>query len=517
MNSDKFFYITSPIYYVNDIPHVGHFYTTLACDVITRYKRMCNYNVLFVTGTDEHGIKVENKAKALNIPVKELVDKLSKSFSDFFIQAELTHNKFIRTTSEEHKEVVSKVWNILDKKGYIYKGYYEGYYSVSDEAFYSKSDLISNKNGDLAAVSSGSLVEPLKEESYFFKLSEFQESLLKFYNENPNFVEPKEKYNEVKSFVSSGLKDLSISRLKVKWGIPVPNNPNHTVYVWLDALSSYLTGAGYNEVGISEKFNNYWPANVHMVGKDILKFHAIYWPAFLMALDLPMPKKVFAHGWWTNNKQKISKSLGNAINPLDLINLYGLDETKYFLLKEIPFGNDGDFNTNALLNRINTELVNEYGNLCQRSISIVYNSLSKEVTKDNSNSDLKTFTKEIQLLFLETNTLINKQQFNIYLEKTWKIIKNLNIYINDKAPWQLIKNNNMAEANNVLYTIVSCIKDISLILLPFIPNIANNMLNQIGYNSSKYNFEQIGQLENSYYIQNKPMPIIKKVQKQEAI
>ena len=334
------YYITTPIYYVNDKPHIGHAYTTLACDVMARFKRLDGYDVTFLTGTDEHGQKVEKAAEAAGLTPQHFTDQVSQNFRDLTKTMDFSNDDFIRTTEERHRAACQRIWAILQDNGNIRLGKYEGWYSVRDETFFAETELVDGM------APTGAPVEWVEEPSYFFNLSAWQDKLLAFYDKNPRFVGPESRFNEVKSFVKSGLRDLSISRASFKWGVPVPGDDNHVMYVWLDALTNYLTAAGWPEdgpAGDRKKYSWLWPADLHMVGKDILRFHAVYWPAFLMAADLPLPKRVYAHGWWTNDGQKISKSLGNAIDPNQLAETYGLDQTRYFLMREVPFGNDGDF------------------------------------------------------------------------------------------------------------------------------------------------------------------------------
>ncbi|MGV3278377.1 methionine--tRNA ligase [Rickettsiales bacterium LUAb2] len=507
--SQKYYYITSPIYYVNDKPHIGHFYTTLACDVIARFKRLDGYKVIFSTGTDEHGQKIEQKAKSLDLSPQQMVDDLSQYFAELFKNMNFTNDIFMRTTNKDHIKNIEYIWQQLEAKGFIYKGSYEGYYSVSDEAFYTESELIT-KNGNLVAASSGSLVEKIQEESYFFSLSKFQDKLLEYYSKNPDFIAPKSRYNEVVSFVKSGLKDLSVSRIRITWGIKVPSDPSHVIYVWLDALSNYLSALGDLSEN-SANFKNYWPADLHMIGKDILRFHAVYWPAFLMALDLPLPKKIFAHGWWTNEGEKISKSKGNIIDPVPVVEKYGIDEFKYFLLKEIPFGNDGDYSEESLINRINNELANDYGNLCQRSLSIIIKNFNGKLVKPSNFNQ-----SEQNLLEISGNNLLNmcrnyidKQDFSNYIENIWSIIRDLNSYINKTAPWTLIKNNNLADANNVLYVIIEVLRRISILLAPVMPISTNNILNQLNCDEEVRSFTSINTPLNEYNVVA-PSPVFTK-------
>ena len=333
------FYITTPIYYVNEKPHVGHAYTTIACDILARFNKLCKNNVFFLTGTDEHGQKVEKAANNKKVNPQEFVNKMSKTFQDLIPALGCEINDFIRTSEERHKISAQYLWNNLVNNKQIYLSNYEGWYSIRDEAFFSENELTKKNNNFFAPT--GAPVEWVKEESYFFKLSEWGDKLLLFYKNNPQSIMPKSRYNEVISFIESGLKDISISRTTFSWGIKVPNTDNHIMYVWIDALCNYLTAIDYPNID-SNKFKKFWPA-IHIVGKDILRFHSVYWPAFLLAANLEPPKRVFAHGWWTNEGQKISKSLGNVIDPYEVISEYGLDQFRFFLFREVPFGNDGDF------------------------------------------------------------------------------------------------------------------------------------------------------------------------------
>ena len=363
------YYITSPIYYVNDAPHIGHAYTTLACDALARFKRLDGYDVKFLTGTDEHGQKVERSAANAGIEPQAFTDKVSQNFRDLAQVMNFSNDDFIRTTEPRHITSSQAIWNALLHAGEIYLGTYSGWYAIRDEAFYGEDELSAGADGKRTA-KSGAEVDWVEEPSYFFKLSAWQDRLLKFYDENPDFIAPRTRRNEVISFVKSGLDDLSISRTSFKWGVPVPNDAQHIMYVWLDALTNYITAVGYPDKDCSD-FSTYWPANIHMVGKDILRFHAVYWPAFLMGAGLPPPKRVFAHGWWTNEGQKISKSVGNVIDPTHLVEIYGLDQVRYFLLREVPFGNDGDFSHRAIVGRSNGDLANDFGNLGQRVLSMI--------------------------------------------------------------------------------------------------------------------------------------------------
>ncbi|MDX1737930.1 MAG: methionine--tRNA ligase, partial [Alphaproteobacteria bacterium] len=425
MSAGQNFYITTPIYYVNDKPHIGHAYTTLACDVMARFKRMDGFNVHFLTGTDEHGQKVEQSAEKAGIDPQSFTDKVSQNFRDLATAMKFTNDDFIRTTEDRHKKAAQALWNKLLETGDIYLGAYAGWYAVRDEAFYTETELVDGPDGKKIAPT-GAEVEWVEEPSYFFKLSAWEDRLLDFYEQNPDFILPQSRRNEVLSFVKGGLKDLSVSRTTFKWGVPVPGDDDHIMYVWLDALTNYLTAVGYPDQD-SESFKAFWPADIHMVGKDILRFHAVYWPAFLMAAELPLPKRVFAHGWWTNEGQKISKSVGNVIDPIDLIERYGLDQTRYFLMREVPFGNDGDFAHEAMVGRMNTDLANDIGNLCQRVMSMIFKNC------DAAYPNVGAYTDDDKALIAAADEALEKlrehidrQSFHRGLEAVWAVVGDAN-------------------------------------------------------------------------------------------
>ena len=367
--SKQKYYITTPIYYVNGAPHLGHAYTSTAADVLARFKRLDGFDVFFLTGTDEHGQKVEAAARAAGVAPQEFTDRIAADFADMAKRMNISNDDFIRTTEPRHKAAAQALWQRLEAAGAIYLGAYEGFYAVRDEAFYDESELKTLPDGTLVAAATGAPVQKVSEPSYFFKLSAFQDKLLAFYEANPDFIAPAAKRNEIVSFVKSGLHDLSISRTKFSWGIPVPGDEKHVMYVWLDALVNYLTAAGYPDENAARY--GYWPANLHLVGKEIIRFHAVYWPAFLMAAGLPVPEKVFSHGWWTVEGEKMSKSTGNFIDVRPLVDEFGLDTVRFFLLREVPFGNDGDFSRKSLISRTNAELANGIGNLAQRTLSFI--------------------------------------------------------------------------------------------------------------------------------------------------
>ena len=478
------FYITTPIYYVNDKPHIGHAYTTLACDVIARFKRLDGFKVYFLTGTDEHGQKVELAAKKNKTKPQDFVDKVSINFRDLLKCMHIENDDFIRTTEKRHLESCQKLWDLLIKKGHIYLGKYAGWYAIRDEAFFLESEIIDGK------APSGAPVEWVEEPSYFFNLSKWQDKLLEHYNNNENFISPSTRKNEVLSFVKGGLKDLSVSRTSFSWGIKVPNDDDHIMYVWLDALTNYLSAIGYENE--NERFCDFWPANIHLVGKDIIRFHAVYWPAFLMAADLELPKKIFAHGWWTNEGQKISKSLGNVINPFEIVEKYGVDQVRYFLMREIPFGNDGDFSVLQLVNRVNSDLSNSLGNLFQRVVSMVVKNCNGKIPKKPLvflNQD-RFLINSIKDKLDDYRDLIDNQKLDQYLKNVWVIIGNANKYVDEQAPW-LLKKNDFNRMEVVLYTLLETLKQIGIILQPFLPLSSNYILNHLSVSANLRNLNSI--------------------------
>jgi len=468
------FYITTPIYYVNDVPHIGHAYTTLACDIMARFKRLDDNDVFFLTGTDEHGQKVETAAKSKNLKPKEFVDTVSINFVKLLDCMNFSNDDFIRTTEKRHFDSCQKIWNKLVENGNIYLGKYSGWYAVRDEAFFLESEIVDGK------APSGAPVEWVEEPSYFFNLSKWQDKLLTLYEENEDFISPKSRRNEVVSFVKGGLKDLSVSRTSFSWGIKVPNDDKHIMYVWLDALTNYLSACDFSKDQSNMKDSKFWPADIHMVGKDIIRFHAVYWPAFLMAADLPLPKKVFAHGWWTNEGNKISKSLGNVINPFDLVEEYGVDQIRYFLMREVPFGNDGDFSKSQLINRINSDLANSYGNLFQRVVSMIFKNCNETIPlkpKSLKNEDI-ILINSIKNNINDYRLLIDNQKFDVYLKNVWLVISDANKYTDEQAPWSLRKTD-FKRMEVVLFTLIETLRQISLLLQPFLPKTSTSVLDQI--------------------------------------
>ena len=472
------YYVTTPIFYVNDVPHIGHAYTTLACDALARFMRLDGLDVMFLTGTDEHGQKVEKSARAAGMEPKAFTDKVSRNFRDLSATLDFSNDDFIRTTEERHKRSCQAIWTKLMDAGEIYLGSYAGWYAVRDEAFYTEAEIKDSGDGRKIA-SSGAEVEWVEEPSYFFKLSEWQDRLLAFYEANPDFILPESRRNEVLSFVRGGLKDLSISRTTFKWGVPVPGDADHIMYVWLDALTNYITAVGYPDTQ-SESFRTYWPADLHMVGKDILRFHAVYWPAFLMGAGIEPPRRVFAHGWWTKEGEKISKSVGNVIDPQALVARYGLDQVRYFLLREVPFGNDGDFSHRAMVGRITSDLANDFGNLAQRVLSMIAKNCGGRLPEPGA------FTAADTALLGAASTLLERlrgayrvQAFHKALEATWEVIGAANRYVDEQAPWALRKSN-PARMGTVLYVTAETLRRLAILSQPVMPGAMGRMLDQLG-------------------------------------
>ena len=471
------FYITTPIYYPSGTPHMGHAYSSIFADVFARFKRNDNFNVFFLTGTDEHGLKIQNAAKKKGLEPLIFCDEISEVFRDLTKKLNLSNDDFIRTTEKRHHTAVNDVWNKLVKSGDIYLSKYKGWYSVSDEAYYNSDEII-EKNGKKFSSFSGSPVEWVEEESFFFKLSSWEKKLLEFYEKNQKFILPTTRRNEVINFVKSGLKDLSVSRTSFSWGIKAPNNPKHVIYVWLDALTNYLSALNYPNVN-NKLFKQFWPASVHIIGKDILRFHAIYWPAFLLAAKITPPNRVFGHGWILSGDEKMSKSKGNILNPLEIIKTYGIDELRYYLMKEVSHGSDGNISLKSLENCINSDLANNYGNLCQRVFSFIKNNCSNKIKKSNNFSENdKKFIKQTNLLTKDLRNYMNNQDLNNYIKSVINVSFLTNKYINDEEPWKL-KKSDLNKMNNILYISLDQIAKISILLNPIIPISTNKVLDAL--------------------------------------
>jgi methionyl-tRNA synthetase len=459
---NKNYYLTTPIYYINDVPHIGHAYTTCACDVMARFKRLCGYDVYFLTGVDEHGQKAEKAAIEQGIRPQELADRMVPRFTDLWKLLSITNTDFVRTTETRHRNVVQHLFEKILNKGEIYLGAYEDWYCIPCESYFTELQLKEGKCPDC-----GRGLERLKEESYFFKLSDYGDPLLRHMEEHKSFVAPDVRYNEVLSFVKGGLRDLSVSRTTFQWGIPVPNDPKHVVYVWFDALSNYLTGAGYlSDMDLFEKF---WPADAHVIGKDILRFHAVYWPSFLMSAGIELPKQVFAHGWWTVDGQKMSKSLGNVVDPNEVAKKFGVDEFRFFLFREVPFGLDGDFSKDAIVGRINGDLANDFGNLVSRSANMIGKFMEGRLEKPGVSGGTDSYLLErIHALTGEYEKEMNAFSFYKALNNVFEITGLLNKYIDTEAPWKLAKED-PSRIPTVLYNVWNGVRIAALLLHPFMP------------------------------------------------
>ena len=491
------FYITTPIYYPSAKPHMGHAYSSIVADFFARLKRIQGHKVFFLTGTDEHGQKIQRAAEKSNKDPLKFCDEISKTFRNLSSLLNLSNDDFIRTTEKRHASAVTNLWNILEKKKEIYLSKYSGWYSVSDEAFYNE-DEIEDLDGKKISKSSGSPVEWVEEESYFFKLSKWQEPLLKFYSENPKFILPESRKNEVISFVKSGLKDLSVSRKSFSWGIKVPSNKDHVIYVWLDALTNYLSALNYPKE--TEKlYKDFWPANIHIIGKDILRFHAVYWPAFLLAAGIKPPQRVYGHGWILSGDEKMSKSKGNILDPIEIIDIYGLDALRYYLLKEVSFGNDGNISKEKLESCINSDLANNYGNLCQRVILFCEKNIGLKVPEKYNfiNEDLKIlndFKENIENIEKQ----INDQNINYYVEYVVNQLFKANKYFNDQAPWT--KKDDSLRLNTIVFVSLELIRKISILLYPIIPNTSLKVLNIFSMKEKDIKFDTIS---NNEYLKDK--------------
>ena len=480
------FYITTPIYYPSGQPHMGHAYSSIIADVFARFMRNDNCRVYFLTGTDEHGLKIQKAAEKAGLDPLIFCNKISRIFKDLTKKLNLSNDDFIRTTEKRHHEAVNNLWNRLVKSGDIYLSKYKGWYSVSDEAYYNQNEVL-EKDGKKFSSFSGSEVEWVEEDSFFFKLSSWEKKLLAFYEKNEKFILPLSRRNEVINFVKSGLKDLSVSRTSFTWGIKVPDNNKHVIYVWLDALTNYLSALNFPDTN-NNLYKNFWPASVHVIGKDILRFHAIYWPAFLLAAGIKPPERIFSHGWILSGDEKMSKSKGNILNPLEIIDTYGIDELRYYLMKEVSHGNDGSISLKSLENCINSDLANNYGNLCQRVFSFIKNNCKNKVykTKNISDSD-KKLIEQTRILTKDLKNEMNNQNLNNYIKSVINISFLTNKYINDEEPWKL-KKSNTKKMNNILHMALEQIARISIFLNPIIPEASTKVLDALNINTKLRNF-----------------------------
>lgn len=471
------FYITTPIYYPSDKLHIGHSYCTVATDTMARYKRLRGYDVKFLTGTDEHGQKIERIAEKQGITPKQYVDKIVSGIKDLWKELDISYDHFIRTTDDYHVKSVQKIFKQLYDQGDIYKSEYEGWYCTPCESFYTDVQLVDGKCPDC-----GREVERLKEESYFFRLSKYQDRLIKYIEEHPEFIQPQTRQNEmINNFLKPGLEDLCVSRTSFNWGIPVTFDPKHIVYVWVDALTNYITALGYGSDDDSE-FKKYWPADVHVVGKEIVRFHTIIWPAMLMALDLPLPKQVFGHGWLIIDGGKMSKSKGNVVDPKVLVDRYGVDAIRYFLLREIAFGQDGNFTNEALIQRINSDLANDLGNLVSRTVGMIEKYFDGKIPSDREETEFDASLKDTAKAVTEkVDTLLDKMLFSDALTEIWTLIRRSNKYVDETQPWVLAKDDSQkAKLANVLYNLSEAIRIVSVLIQPFMPNTPKLIWKQLG-------------------------------------
>ena len=486
---NKTYYITTPIYYPSAKPHMGHAYSSIIADFFARFKRIDGHQVHFLTGTDEHGLKIQRAAENRGVDTLKFCEEISKTFKDLSKTLNLSNTDFIRTTENRHKESVQYLWNELIKNDDIYLSKYSGWYSVSDEAFYNDDEIedIDNKK---VAISSKSPVEWVDEESYFFRLSKWEKPLLDFYEKNPDFILPETRKNEVISFVKSGLKDLSVSRKSFSWGIKVPNDDQHVIYVWLDALTNYISALDYPNVK-SDLFKKFWPASVHLIGKDILRFHAVYWPAFLLAAKIELPLKVYGHGWILSNDEKMSKSKGNILDPLEIINQYGLDPLRYYLIKEVSFGNDGNISQEKLEDCINSDLANNYGNLCQRVTAFTIKNCESKIPEkiEFQKDDLDILNKYNNNLD-KIRSKIDKQDINFYIDYIINSLFEANKYFNDQEPWK--KKDDIVRLNTIVYTTLEIVRKISFLLFPIIPHSSLKALKIFNLSEKDIDFTSIG-------------------------
>ncbi len=486
--SGKPYYITTSIAYPNAPPHLGYAYEVIATDVIARFMRLDGYDVFFLTGTDEHGIKMLQTAAKENLTPRQLIERNVPRFQAMVKKFNCSNDDNIRTTEPRHFRSSQAIWRKMQEAGDIYLGKYAGWYSVRDEAYYGESETHLDDTGQRVGPQ-GTPVEWVEEESYFFRLSNYQNRLLKHYENHPDFVLPKERFNEVISFVNGGLDDLSISRTTFDWGVPVPGDPKHVMYVWVDALTNYITGVGYPDTE-SKEFRRYWPANLHVIGKDIVRFHAVYWPAFLMSAGIEVPRRIFSHGWLFNRGEKMSKSLGNVVDPFAYADTYGVDPLRYFLLREVPFGQDGNYSHEAIVRRINADLANDLGNLAQRSLTMVARNFAGALPKPGA------FTPADQAILAAADGMIGKAreamatlQLHQVLNAVWAVVADANRYFAGEAPWALAKSDPARQAT-ILYVTAEVLRQIAILALPFMPVSAGKLLDllAIAHNERTFAF-----------------------------
>jgi methionyl-tRNA synthetase len=489
------YYVTTAITYPNGEPHIGHAYEYIATDAIARFKRLDGFDVRYLTGTDEHGLKMAETAAAEGIPTAELARRNSDVFQRLQEKLNISFDRFIRTTDADHLEASKEIWQRMASAGDIYLDTYAGWYSVRDERFFVESETTVSSEGTRVAVETGAPVTWTEEQTYFFRLSAYADKLLAHYRANPDFIAPEVRRNEVVSFVSGGLRDLSISRTSFDWGVPVPEHPDHVMYVWVDALTNYLTGVGYPDTH-SDMFRRYWPADLHMIGKDIIRFHTVFWPAFLMSAGIELPRRVFAHGFLLNRGEKMSKSVGNVIDPITLVDTFGLDQVRYFLLREVPFGQDGSYSDDAIITRINTDLANELGNLAQRSLSMVAKNLDGIVPEPGEfTADDTELLAVADGLLEQVRAEFDAQTMHLALETIWLMLGAANRYFSAQQPWVLRKSESEADQTRfrtVLYTTMEAVRTAALLVQPVMPESAGKLLDLLGQPEDQRTFSAIG-------------------------
>ena len=490
MAEKKTFYLTTAIFYVNGAPHLGHAYEAIASDALARFKRLDGYDVMFLSGTDEYGEKNARTAAKEGIEPQAFVDRNAALFEEMTEYLDISNDDFLRTSQPRHHAAAQAIWKKLAEAGEIFRGNYEGWYSVRDEAYFTEDELTKGEGGAFFAPS-GAEVEWVEEDSYFFRLSQWADKLLAHYEANPDFIQPPSRRNEVVSFVKSGLRDLSVSRRRLKWGIPVPGDEEHVMYVWLDALTNYLTGVGYPDTE-SETFKRYWPADFHVIGKDIVRFHTVYWPAFLMAAGIELPKRVFCHGFLNIEGEKMSKSLGNVLAPRDMIGRYGLDQMRYFLLREVPFGQDGSFSHESIVNRTNSDLANDLGNLAQRILSMINKNCGGTVPEPGplTEADMALLDVALGALPAARDLLDADLAFHNALAAIWKVVGDANRYVDAQAPWELRKTDPDRMAT-VLYVVAETVRRLAILVQPFVPGSAAAMLDLLSVDAELRTFAAI--------------------------
>ncbi|MCH4090386.1 methionine--tRNA ligase [Acetobacter sp.] len=482
------FYVTTPIYYVNGAPHIGHAYSSIAADIVARFHRLCGDEVFFLTGTDEHGQKVEQAAQAAGEAPQTFTDRISADFRDMADAMNVSYDDFIRTTEPRHIAGAQAVWEKVAANGDIYLGAYEGWYALRDEAFYNEDEITTRSDGTKIAPT-GAPVEWMREPSYFFKLSAYEDRLLELYEKHPDFIGPVGRRNEIVSFVKQGLRDLSVSRTSFKWGVPVPGDADHVMYVWFDALTNYLTALGYPDADAPRM--KFWPANLHLVGKDIARFHTVYWPAFLMAAGIELPDMVFSNGWWTVEGEKMSKSLGNVIDPRDLVKEFGVDPVRFFLMREVPFGGDSDLSRRSLINRLNVELANDLGNLGQRTLSLIARNCGGILPAQGKHTEADShLLGQVAVLPDVMKAQVARVALTDALEEAWKLIRACNAYIDHQAPWALKKTDPERMAD-VLRVLADALRSIATVLQPYIPESMDKMLTQLGVEPDERDFDAL--------------------------